>query len=109
MNKIVSTKDIVSVSNNNKVIAIGETGIDLYHSKEHVKAQYKSFENHIEACLMTKLPLIIHQRNSENEIIDILKNNHNIDLENEKLAIYLSENKENTFTFTDSNYNCYHR
>ena len=69
---IVSTNDIISVSKNNNVIGIGETGIDLYHSTEHIKSQYKSFENHIEACLSTGLPLIIHQRNSENEIITTL-------------------------------------
>ena len=74
---IVSTNDIISVSKNNNVIGIGETGIDLYHSTEHIKSQYKSFENHIEACLETNLPLIIHQRNSEKEIIDILSNYKN--------------------------------
>ena len=76
-NNIVTAKDIVSISKNNNVIGIGETGIDLYHSTEHIKSQYKSFENHIEACLETNLPLIVHQRNSEKEIIDILSNYKN--------------------------------
>ncbi len=76
-NNIVSSKDLILMSKNNKVIGIGETGIDLYHSSEHIKSQYKSFENHIEACMQTKLPLIIHQRNSENEIIEILSNYKN--------------------------------
>ena len=74
---IIPTKEIISISKNNNVIGIGETGIDLYHSTEHIKSQYKSFENHIEACLETNLPLIIHQRNSEKEIIDILSNYKN--------------------------------
>ena len=57
-----------------QVIGIGETGLDFYHSKEYKSEQYKSFENHIECSYETNLPLIIHQRNSEKEIIDILNN-----------------------------------
>ena len=52
---IISTKKIISISNNSKVIGIGETGIDLYHSTEHIKSQFKSFENHIEAVHKEKL------------------------------------------------------
>ena len=74
---IPKTEDIVSFCNNKKVIGIGETGIDCFHSTEYLKSQYKSFENHIEASLLTNLPLIIHQRNSENEIIDVLSNYKN--------------------------------
>jgi len=80
-NNIISGEDIIFTCNNNeKVIGIGETGIDLYYTSDHIKSQYKSFENHIEACIETKLPLIIHQRNSENEIIDILSNYKNYSL-----------------------------
>ena len=60
--------------NNEKVIGIGETGIDLYHSDQFLKEQTQVFETHIEASINHSLPIIIHQRNSEKEIIDILKN-----------------------------------
>ena len=59
---------------NDKVIAIGETGIDLYRNDKFLKEQTKVFETHIEASINNSLPIIIHQRNSEKEIIDILKN-----------------------------------
>ena len=72
---IVSVEELVFTSNHNeKVIGIGETGVDLFHSKDYVQSQYKSFENHIEACIETDLPLIVHQRNSESQIMDILSN-----------------------------------
>ena len=75
---IISSKEIITMSNNNdRVVGIGETGIDLFHSTNNFKFQIKSFENHIEASIDTKIPLIIHQRNSENEIIDILSNYKN--------------------------------
>ncbi len=60
--------------NNEKVIGIGETGIDLYHNDQFLKEQIQVFETHIEASIKHSLPIIIHQRNSEKEIVDILKN-----------------------------------
>ena len=60
-----------------KVIGIGETGLDFYHSIEYKKEQYASFENHIESSYENNLPLIIHKRNSEKEIIDVIKQYQN--------------------------------
>jgi len=80
-NKKLITKNLISQhSKNDKVIGIGETGLDFYHSTEFKKEQFQVFEEHIEASIETNLPLIIHQRNSENEIMDVLnsyqKNNN---------------------------------
>ena len=57
--------------NNKKVIGIGETGIDLYHNDQFLREQTQVFETHIEASIKHSLPIIIHQRNSEKEIVDI--------------------------------------
>ena len=70
--KSISKELIISNSFLEKVIGIGETGLDFFHSTNYKKEQYKNFENHIEASIKTKLPIIVHQRNSENEIIEIL-------------------------------------
>ena len=70
---ILSLEDILKNTINEKVIGIGETGLDFYRSIEFKKKQIKIFETHIEASIKTKLPLIIHQRNSENEIIEVIK------------------------------------
>tara|TARA_Y100000768_G_C23968773_1_gene679365 strand:- start:1414 stop:2196 length:783 start_codon:yes stop_codon:yes gene_type:complete len=70
----LSILDFDKHCNNPYVVGIGETGIDLFHSSSLIKEQIKSFELHIEASIKYKLPLIIHQRNSENEIIKILNN-----------------------------------
>lgn len=72
--KLISKDDIIKNSLKKKVIGIGETGLDFYHSLQFKKEQYLSFENHIEASIDVNLPLIIHQRNSEKEIIDVLNN-----------------------------------
>ena len=69
---ILSIEKIKSYCEYKQVIGIGETGLDFYHSKKYKSEQLKSFENHIESSYQTNLPLIIHQRNSEKEIIDVL-------------------------------------
>jgi len=79
-NSIFSVEKILSFCNHPKVIGIGETGLDLYHSNKFIAKQKEIFENHIISSMECKLPLIIHQRNSENEIIDVLSNYKNKNL-----------------------------
>ena len=67
-------KDIEKNITNSKLVAIGETGLDYYHSTEFKNHQIKIFESHIEASIKFDLPIIIHQRSSEDDIINILKN-----------------------------------
>tara|TARA_B110000116_G_C16792651_1_gene564689 strand:+ start:1319 stop:2107 length:789 start_codon:yes stop_codon:yes gene_type:complete len=67
-----SLDSVFKFCKNSKVIGLGETGLDFYHSIEFKQKQYEIFEKHIEASIITSLPLIIHQRNSETEIMKIL-------------------------------------
>ena len=59
---------------NQKIIGIGETGLDYYHDLSQVELQKKSFLEHIEASTKSDLPLIIHSRNADNDMMEILKN-----------------------------------
>jgi len=82
-NSKFSLNDILLNINHPKVIGLGETGLDFYHSTEFKKKQYEIFEIHIEGSIESSLPLIIHQRNSENEIIEVIKyyqKNHNLSI-----------------------------
>jgi TatD DNase family protein len=63
-----------------KFYAIGEIGIDLYWDKTFVKEQEESFKTQIEWAAELKLPIVIHSRNSTNEIISILKAHPNLSL-----------------------------
>ena len=54
-----------------KMLAIGETGLDFYYNHAEKNTQVRSLEMHIEASQETGLPLIIHMRNAENEMIEI--------------------------------------
>ncbi len=61
------------VKKNNKVIGIGETGLDFFYEHSEKKVQKKSFNEHIEAAIDLKIPLIVHTRNAETETYEILK------------------------------------
>ena len=79
-NKLITKENILEYTKMEKVIGIGETGLDFYHSTEFKKEQLIVFEHHIHASIESNLPIIIHQRNSENEIIDILNSYKNYNL-----------------------------
>ena len=76
--KITSDIIIKEIKNNNKIIGIGETGLDFYYNHSDKVDQIKSFEEHIKASIVLDIPLIIHSRNAEQETLEIFnkyKNN----------------------------------
>lgn len=59
---------------NNKIVGIGETGIDLYHkTMPSIQEQIASFEKHAYVSQVTNIPLIIHSRNAEEETKYVIK------------------------------------
>ena len=64
---------IESLLNHQKFIAIGETGIDLYWDKTFFDQQQDAFIFQINLAKKNKLPIVIHARNSFNEIFSILE------------------------------------
>ncbi len=65
-------KIIEKVKINNKIIGIGETGLDFFHNHSDKEDQTKLFEEHIEASIDTNLPLIVHSREAEDLSYKIL-------------------------------------
>ena len=57
----------------NKIIGIGETGLDFYYNHSDKKIQKKSFIEHISAASQLNIPVIVHSRNAENDTYEILK------------------------------------
>jgi len=60
-------------SENQKIIGIGETGLDFYYNHSDKKDQKKSFVEHIHAASNLDIPIIVHSRNAEVDTFDILK------------------------------------
>ena len=61
-----------------KIIGIGETGLDFYYNHSEKEIQKKIFIEHVKASLELNIPLIVHSRNAEKETYDILKNEKKI-------------------------------
>ena len=59
--------------NDNKWIAIGEVGLDYYWSREFEKEQLDAFEQQVQWSVETQLPLMIHCRKAQNEIVKIIR------------------------------------
>jgi TatD DNase family protein len=55
------------------VIAIGEVGLDYYWSREFEQEQLEAFEEQVRWAVDTHLPLMIHCRKAQNELVAILK------------------------------------
>ena len=92
-NNKVETKTIINeISRNSKIIGIGETGLDFFYNHSEKSDQIKSFEVHIEAALRLKIPLIIHSRNAEKEMLDIFNNYRN---ENLKILMHCYTGSKN--------------
>lgn len=69
----VSLEKLIELTNRDKCIGIGETGLDYYYEYSDREAQKKNFITHIHAAQETDLPLIIHTRDAEEDTYEILK------------------------------------
>ena len=71
----LSKDEIVDkIKTKDKIIGVGETGLDFYYNNSDKDKQIKSFQNHIDAAVELNMPLIVHSRNAETETYEILKN-----------------------------------
>ena len=53
--------------------AIGEIGIDLFHEKKYLDQQVDAFEEQIKLAIDYDLPIVIHSRDSFDEIFEVLE------------------------------------
>lgn len=70
----VETSDLLELSKKEKVIGIGETGLDFHYNYSSKPDQYRNFQAHIEAARESGLPLIIHCRNADKAMAELLEN-----------------------------------
>ena len=69
----VTAEQLVALSCHKKVVAIGEAGLDYFYQKDHAVSQAKSLRVHIAAARQTGLPLVIHSRDADEDMITILE------------------------------------
>ncbi|MBL8892728.1 MAG: TatD family hydrolase [Planctomycetaceae bacterium] len=62
-------REICSLATHPKVVALGETGLDLYWKDAPLEVQQANFRRHLEHSIATGLPVIIHSRDCDAEIL----------------------------------------
>tara|TARA_B100000941_G_scaffold290412_1_gene272344 strand:+ start:1172 stop:1948 length:777 start_codon:yes stop_codon:yes gene_type:complete len=83
---IKASNIIQKINSHEKIIGIGETGLDFYYNHSEKKDQINTFEEHIKAAQESNMPIIVHTRAAEKETFDIL--NKNIKKKNFKILIH---------------------
>lgn len=68
----VTAEELVRLSRHPKVVAIGEAGLDYFYDKAPRDAQAKGLRTHIAAARETQLPLVIHARSADEDMVAIL-------------------------------------
>jgi len=72
----VTTGELVEFSRDPLVVGIGETGLDYFYEHSPRKRQQDNFRAHIAAARETGLPLIIHSRDADDDMIQILSDEY---------------------------------
>jgi TatD DNase family protein len=69
----ITAADLVARARNDKVVAIGEAGLDYHYDNSPREAQQRGFRTHIAAARETGLPLVIHSRQADDDTARILE------------------------------------
>lgn len=62
--------------NKNKIVAIGEVGMDFYWIKDENKQQIENFEKILTLAETIQKPIIVHSRKAEQEILDLIESSN---------------------------------
>lgn len=72
-NKVPTEQELVDLARHPKNIAIGETGLDYYRTKDRHEWQQELFRLHIRAAKACAKPLVVHCREAISDVLVILK------------------------------------
>ena len=71
-----ATDELLRLARIPKVIGLGETGLDFYYEHSPRTSQERSFRAHIAAARAAGLPLIIHARDADKEMLRIIRDEY---------------------------------
>jgi TatD DNase family protein len=69
----ISANELIELTHNPKVVALGEAGLDYFYQNGSPEAQARGFRAHIAAARATGLPLVIHTREADEDCRRILE------------------------------------
>ena len=68
-----TVEQLCALATRDKVVAIGETGLDYFHQSGDLDWQRERFVTHIEAARECGLPLVIHTRDAREDTLKLLR------------------------------------
>src|SRR5262249_55278604 len=69
----IAVDELIARTRHPKVVAIGEAGLDYHYDNSPREAQAQGFRRHIAAARLTQLPLVIHSRDADADMAQILE------------------------------------
>lgn len=75
-NEALSAENLISLASSPKVVGVGETGLDFHYDLSPRDVQTRVFRSHIKAARETGLPLVVHTREADAEMAQILEEEH---------------------------------
>lgn len=76
----VTVDDLCAPTDDPKIVALGEAGLDYHYAPDTADAQRRLFRTHLRAAKKSGLPLIIHTREAEDDTIQMLREEASPDL-----------------------------
>ncbi len=71
--ELVDVETLKTWAKHPKVVALGETGLDYYYTKDKAAFQRESFCNHLVAGAETGLPVIVHTRDAREDTLELIR------------------------------------
>lgn len=68
-----TTEYLVELAQAEKAWALGETGLDYFHSTDFIAEQKECFARHIQASKIVKKPVVVHTRSAKHDTVDIIR------------------------------------
>ena len=72
----ITTEHLIRMARHPKVVGFGETGLDYFYEHSPRDAQRRSFRVHIAAARESGLPVVIHTRDADEDLLRILGEEH---------------------------------
>ena len=69
----IAVKELLSRADKQKVVAIGETGLDYFYDNAPREMQQRNFTTHMDASRESQLPIIVHTRDADDDCIQMLQ------------------------------------
>ena len=68
-----TTEYLIELASKDKVWALGETGLDYFHSTDFIAEQKACFARHIHASHALNKPVVVHTRSAKHDTVDIIR------------------------------------